>query len=350
MNTSGGRTSVLASALFLSVMSWILISERQLIFQIFQNCKKSFSEFSIFSKLWFVIGFFLISIILGVVLVASLYPPHLLQESDSLVYHIAIPRQHLIMNSFQHLSWSTADLYLLPLDFALAPYWLVTELPNKFPQFLFSLGLIAVSANVLRYFCKGNFLAILMLIFAIWGTHGIAIQMGTAMLDIVMCYLLIAAFDSFISKRFFLSALEGAFFFWSKSFIPPQMILILVFLILVVFILKKLGLQWSLSFPPKGELKRFSISFLMLSLIIAGPFLVKSTYYAGTPLYPFGVDLIHIDNELNRDPIRWKSLNDNVQVALNAKDHYGFGRSPLAFVKFLLFFSVPTGSVNNEFD
>src|SRR5882672_6699659 len=76
---------------------------------------------------------------------AALLPPHLMQEVDALNYHYSLPRQHLIRGSFAHLRWSTADLWPLPLQFALSPYWFMTELPNKVPQFFFLAGLVGLS-------------------------------------------------------------------------------------------------------------------------------------------------------------------------------------------------------------
>jgi hypothetical protein len=86
--------------------------------------------------------------ILMVSLWASLLPPHLMQEMDALNYHYTLPRQHLILGSFAHLPWSVADLWTHSLQFALAPYWFVTSLPNKIPQFIFMLGLWAMAASI----------------------------------------------------------------------------------------------------------------------------------------------------------------------------------------------------------
>ena len=90
----------------------------------------------------FVILAGLLSVLILVVgLYASLLPPHLMQESDALNYHYTIVRQHLILQSFKHIAWSHTDLFLLPINFALAPFWFESVLPNKLPQFLFFLGL-----------------------------------------------------------------------------------------------------------------------------------------------------------------------------------------------------------------
>jgi len=172
---------------------------------------------------------------------ASMLPPHLIQEFDAMNYHLTLPRQHLILGSFKHISWSTADLYLLPIDFALAPYWLATALPNKIPQFLFFVGLTLISMNLVRTFNQRYPISIFLVMFAVFGSHNMGIQMGTAMLDAVMCYLLIAALDSFLNGKTFLCALELTFYFWSKSFIPLQIILIVVIMLVLFFLLKRCG-------------------------------------------------------------------------------------------------------------
>src|SRR3989338_4436507 len=99
------------------------------------------------------------------ILLCSLYaaslPPHLVQESDALNYHYTLPRQHLVLNSFQHITWSSADLFLLPLQFALSPYWFAAGLPNKLPQFIFLIGIIAMVASLVKHFGANKFSVVL---------------------------------------------------------------------------------------------------------------------------------------------------------------------------------------------
>lgn len=71
-------------------------------------------------------------------------PLYLNQEYDALHYHYGLPRQHWIAGSWAHLPWSVADLWWMPLQYAFAPYRFATSWPNKLPQFLCLVGLLAV--------------------------------------------------------------------------------------------------------------------------------------------------------------------------------------------------------------
>lgn len=159
---------------------------------------------------------------------ASLLPPHLIQEFDALNYHIALPRQHLLRGSFSHIPWSTADLYFLPIDFALAPFWLATSLPNKLPQLFFIIGLLGVCGRLAWRFSGGKIWPVVLSVLAVLGSHNIGIQMGTAMLDIAICYLFLAALDSFLGGVVWLGVVELSFYVWSKPLIPAQFIITLV--------------------------------------------------------------------------------------------------------------------------
>ena len=66
---------------------------------------------------------FTISYILLIIVLASVEPIHLMQEADCMNYHYGLPRQHLILGSFGHISWAADDLFLLPVDFSLSPFW-----------------------------------------------------------------------------------------------------------------------------------------------------------------------------------------------------------------------------------
>ena len=164
------------------------------------------------------------------------FPPHLQQEFDALNYHLTLPRQHLILQSFQHIPWAADDLFLLPLNFALAPYWFVTELPSRFPQYIFLWGILLVSIRLTEYFIGRKYDTFLLLTCAILGSHAFGIQMGTAMLDIVICYLGLAALDSYLRGHYALAVMEFTFFFWSKGMIPLQMIMMGVVLALCLLI------------------------------------------------------------------------------------------------------------------
>ncbi|MBF0384959.1 MAG: hypothetical protein HQL27_03715 [Candidatus Omnitrophica bacterium] len=293
----------------------------------------------------------MVILILAIGLYASFLPPHLIQESDAFSYHMTIPRQLLLRGSFEHIGWSFADLYLLPVDFALAPFWFCTKLPNKIPQFVFLLGLILASVSLAGKIGGRLSASGICIMFGILGTHSVGIQIGTAMLDLVLCYLFIAALDSFIEGKVFRSAIEFAFYFWSKPFMPVQAVLIILLLIFSVWLIKRFKCKeivWNLSsdIEPKGEIKRFILFFLAVSLFVAGPFVYKSMKAAGTPLFPLFTGLVKTSNT-QQQINELKAKSDQM---LMAKDSYGYGRGIKEFVKHIWLIAVPEKEVNNKFD
>lgn len=271
-------------------------------------------------------GLFLF-VILAVALYASFLPPHLPPEMDALNYHYTLVRQHLVTGNFAHLAWSAADLWLLPIQYALAPFWFSTELPNKFPQFFFLAGVLALSFKAARRLIadpQWKDAGAAAVVFAVAGSHGFAVQFGTAMLDIPLCYLFLAAIDSFLDGDYKLGAVELSFFIWSKPFMPLQVALIAV--VLVFF--------WP---RVKPILQKSAAAFIVAGLLIAGPFLAKSFHYTGTPLYPFG-------------EARTEALQNSARAHMGARDAYGQGRSLRAFAEHFWKIAVPANGVNNEFD
>ncbi len=341
--------------LFMTVRSWRYLQEERVSF--FEYFEKA----GLFEKFYLVTGGVLVIAVLIIGFMAATLPPHLSQEYDALNYHLTIPRQHLILNSFRHIPWSTADLFPLPVDFALAPYWFVTALPNKISQFVFLLALIAVSKNLCQRFSPNGYPARILVCFAILGSHCFGVQIGTAMLDIVLCYLFIAAIDSFLAGAIFLSAVEFTFYFWSKSFVPPQTIFIIAIVGGLILVLKKAGfkiLTWDFDQELTVQemkalwaaLKNFFKIFLVLSILIGGPFIIKSTVCSGTPLYPFKPGLIKLNPNIDDHSKHWESLMGATKTHMTTKDQYGHGRSLGSFIKHFWLVAVPEKGVNNTFD
>lgn len=356
-----GHTTLLASLCFIIWALASLCYHRDSLLSVVREWKKGFLEQNVIVKSMLCFGGLLAVIILLCALKASLYPPHLVQETDALVYHLTLPRQHLILGSFKHIPWSMADLYFLPIDFALAPYWLVTELPNKIPQFLFLIGFIVMAAKLTRTFSQKNFLSVVCIVFAVIGSHNVGIQMGTAMLDISMCYLLLAALDSFLDGDAWLCALESAFYLWAKSFIPIQVVLIALLMFLAYRIFLKLGftkIAWNINdIFSEGQKRVYARLFkkvfmlvILLSVLIGGPFIGKSLYYAHTPLFPFFPGTIDVGSDIDKGSVAWKSLTEKAQMAVATRDQYGSGRAPLELIKHFWLIAVPEKGVNNRYD
>ena len=291
---------------------------------------------------------------------ASLLPPHLSQEYDVLNYHLTMPRQHLLIGSFRHIPWSTADLFFLPVDFALAPFWLSTLLPNKLPQFFFIFGVLGVCGRLAWRFSNRGIWPPILMIFTILGSHNFGIQSGTAMLDVVICYLFLAAFDSFLNGAIWLGVVEFCFYFWSKPLIPVQFLVTLAIFALVLLFLWFLGIRksaWVISDetiqkPAKSTkyiIKKGVYLFVILSLIIAGPFIFKSLHYSGTPIFPLKVGLFRTLS-IPQSSETLAGLKEKAKQLLSVKDQYGSGRSMLEFVRHLWLIAVPEKGVNNRYD
>lgn len=356
-----GVTSALAPVLFSLLAVYAFIQNRSGFFQSLRNFRQQFTRQRLFVKINISLGLFLTVFIFACVFRAAMLPPHLPQEDDALRYHLSLPRQHLIINSFtRYLPWEWEDIEVMPIDYALAPYCFATSLPNKIPHFIFLLGLLAVAVNLARRFSDHKWIAGLLVVFAIVGSHGIGIQMGTAMLDLIICYLFLAAVDSFLSGRWGIGIIEFAFFFWSKAFIPMQIILIAAVIGGIYLILEKRffqtvqwgfagnnGLEPALRYQGKG--KQILAVFLAVSLVTAGPFIAKSFYYAGTPLYPFAPGLFKVAR-MHTDPSEWKGTMDQSRELMGIRDWYGYKRTLPNFVKHLFVIAVPDNEVNNRFD
>ncbi len=291
---------------------------------------------------------------------ASLLPPHLVQEFDVLNYHITLPRQHLLRGSFSHISWSTADLFFLPIDFALAPFWLATLLPNKLPQFFFVIGLLSVCGRLAWRFSGGKIWPLVLLVAAILGSHNIGIQMGTAMLDIVICYLFLAALDSFLSQAIWLGVIELCFYVWSKPLIPVQLFVTLGIFGSVWLFLWAWGIRKNIWAVSGEKIKEFAGNtqcaltkgpglFLIFSLLVASPFIFKSLRYSGTPLFPLGTGVFRTLS-IPQSPERWAELKLKTTQWLATKDQYGSGRSLLEFAWHFWLVAVPEKGVNNRYD
>lgn len=238
-----GQTSPLAWVVFLLIASCFIKKEWPVLLSIWKKLRFDFKQEKLPTKLFIMGGGAVAFALLACAVYAYFLPPHLIQESDALTYHLTIPRQHLILNSFRHIPWSSVDLFSLPVNFALAPYWFVFALPNKIPNLFFLWGLLAVSVGLLDCLNGNKFLIKVLLVFAILGSHNVGIQLGTAMLDLSLCYLFLAFMESFLKGRTLLAAVEFTFFFWSKSFVPIQMMAIALALFLGFIILRTIGFK-----------------------------------------------------------------------------------------------------------
>lgn len=354
------NTTALAWIIFALLAGFVFLLEFSSIKDAIFNLGKWFLLQRLSIKLLLILMVFGASVTLLSALYASLLPPHLIQEFDALNYHITLPRQHLLRGSFSHIPWSTADFYLLPIDFALAPFWLSTLLPNKLPQFLFILGLLGICNRLAWRFSGGRIWPSALLIFAVLGSHNIGIQMGTAMLDLAICYLFLAALDSFFSGAIWLGIMELSLYIWSKPLAPLQFMVTLAAFAVVCMLLRFFKVKKSVWFFSETGIKEFItdfrrpfikgfILFLILSLFLAGPFIYKSLRYSGTPIFPLAVGTFKGLN-FPQSQERLSEIKLKAKELLAVKDNYGSGRNLVEFAKHLWLIAVPEKGVNNRYD
>jgi len=302
-------------------------------------------------KSFWIAGFGLSLVILGIVVWAGLKPIHLIQEFDCLQYHYTLSRQHLILGSFAHIPWAADDLFLLPMDFALAPFWFTTVLPNKIPQLIIFFGLISVIVRLTSALATGSrpwagpFGALVVL-----GTHGFGIQMGTGMLDLGIAYLFLASLDSWRLGNWFLAGVEFTFFLWSKPMMPLA-VMIIMGIWGFFFVLARRN-HWQIIDTFAINHWKLALGLLMvLSVPVAGPFIAKSIYYAATPFFPLAPGVLGVGAQIKTHPQAWASLQYASQLWMEgAQNNYGHGRDLLSFIKHWWLLAVPEKGVNNAFD
>lgn len=358
---STGITSPTASVLFLMFALFVLFRERAFIVDSLKEYRFWFQSLDAIDRLLYGV---ICALILGTFLItcyASLLPIHLQQEGDALNYHYSLSRQHLIIGSFAHIPWSAFDLFLLPVDFALAPYWFATEFPNKIPQLIFFIGLILVIMSVVRHWQNKMTSSVLLAVAFLFGSHGHGIQFGTAMLDLANCYLFFAMIDSFIHRIRWLFLIETCFYVWSKPFVPMQTVLVVACLVMIIGIVKRFGLrEMLLDFryalgkdfidSSKTFIKSCGGGLGFVSIVVAGPFVAKSVYYAGTPLFPFMPGLIKF-HQIPDGSAAWVSLVNMSGYTMEfVRNTYGYGRSLIDFICHFWLIAVPSQGVNNAFD
>jgi len=290
----------------------------------------------------------LASFILVIAAWSSTLPLHLVQEFDTINYYYAMPRQHLVRHSFGLIPWSMIDLRLLPLQMALAPFWFSTSLPNKIPQFIFLIGLLMIIGRlVYRLSQQNSWLSPCAACLAVIGSHGFGIQFGTAMFDIPICYLFLAALDSALEGNGVWAGLELAFFALSKPFMPLQFAgLSLATLMLFVFDRKGwLHVEHLSMFSQKS----FNVlSFVITFVLVGFPFILKSFNHTGSPLFPFFVGLFK--PRIAHSAAFRATLSESGPQQLAARTLYGQARSLMGLMTCWWWIAVPEGGVNNRFD
>jgi hypothetical protein len=286
--------------------------------------------------------------ILVLALLEARLPPHLEHEYDAINYHMGLAKQHLLQGGLRHLWWSAADLWPMPIQWGLAPFWFSSQTHHKLPQFiaaLWALGLLlALSRRSEQRSEQPGYLTwIPVLAFA--STQGVMFQLGTAMMDLTILYFLLAFLYALRRDRPCWAALHLAVFASSKAFMPVQAAAIALF---------GLGFYWLKDRHACRAFIRKQAIMLMLAcaftLILLSRTLWVSLERAGTPLFPFATCLI--SSVAGCQGRAGEVIRESAARHLQSRDDYGQGRGMGAFLRHLWAVAVPSKSnkFNNEYD
>ncbi len=265
----------------------------------------------------------------------SAYPPHLSQESDVLNYHMTLPRQHLLRESLAWIPWSAADLWPMPVQFGLAPAWFISSHLHKIPQFLAAVNLFVLLLLLGRRFDSTLSWRGWVPALAFFTTHGVMIQLGTAMIDIVILYFLFAAYLGFIERSPLSFGLHLAVFLTAKAFSPIHGAAVLA----MVLFLKTISRRNEHLVIPRGFLLKSAGLCAVAAALLLSRSAMLGWAHAGTVLHPFFLS--------DSAP---PALLESARAHLATRDAYGVGRGLWAFLRHFWFIAVPTKGVNNEYD
>ena len=273
----------------------------------------------------------------------SLYPPHLNQELDTLNYHMTLPRQHLFRGNFSWIPWSVADLWPMPIQFGLAPAWFMGNTLSKWPQFFATLNAFFLLLALGRRSDETRSWRGWIPALAVFSTHGVMIQLGTAMLDLTILYFAVAALDSLMKRRLVWSSLHLAVLFTAKAFNPIQMSVVIVLALFMILAAQRLaGARLSAQWSSDSFIKLLKGTFIgtaLISLAILSRSIYLGIKYVGTPIYPFLVSR-------SAGP----GILAGAESHLRTRTDYGYGHGLIPLLKHFWLVSVPTQGVNNVYD
>jgi hypothetical protein len=278
-------------------------------------------------------------------LLESRHPPHLIQEGDVMVYHVAIPRQHLLFRTAGHIPWSVADLFPMALQWGFAPAWLMNDTVTKWPQAAAALWLTALMIGLGRSTAGHDRPAYLGWIpgLAALSSHGIMVQLGTAMMDLPILYCAVAAWHALRRRRIVWAALHLALFATAKSFSPFQTILVFGIALIVMLASRSARPAEALHLTVRPALLCLGFSILLLARSA-----VVGMRVAGTPLFPFFV-CMDASAPGCAGPAE-ENIRESARQHLGTRDVYGNGRGLKALISHVWRVAVPTQGVNNEYD
>ena len=270
-------------------------------------------------------------------------PPHLGQEYDAINYHMALPRQHILGGSFSHIPWSSADLFPLPIQCGFAPSWFMGSYFHKLPQFIAAVWAFLLLLDLGRSQLPRSYLGWLPAI-AVFTTHGVMIQLGTAMLDLMGLYLLLASIHALRRQRPILAGLTLALYAASKSFRPAEIAIVMIIISGIYLVSSKKAFLMDV----RKVLLLLSLT-AVLAIVLLGRSALIGARRAGTPLFPFFTcQIINVEGCRGQ---AGEAIRQSADLLMKSGTSYGSGKDATSFIAFLWRVSVPTHSrTNNEFD
>ncbi|MBI3544174.1 MAG: hypothetical protein HY075_12965 [Deltaproteobacteria bacterium] len=301
----------------------------------------------------------LVALLAGFLLLAflsALKPAHLVQEGDFVNYHLMLPKQHWLAGSWRPIEWSHFEYRTLLLDYALSYLWVGLPLLNKLPQFVFVLFLALKLWSFFRELGSARpHLTGLVAVLALFASRGVAVQVGTAMLDLPVIYFLVSlalGVLCFQKRRAsgWLSLVFGidlAAYLGHKSF---GIVFFVTFLFGSEIMLRLLFRRSLLGFARNLRWRWVAVPVVALW----GANLARSFYFAGDPLYPLALPLTRRfcdSSRLLSSRCEWI-----VQMAETIRSDafaYGYGYGLKGLLKAFLILPLSIGGqspVNNVFD
>lgn len=271
----------------------------------------------------------------------SRLPPRHPQEFDAINYHMALPRQHMLAGSLSHIPWSSADLWPLPVQYGLAPFWFMGPTLHKVPQFLAAAWAFLMLLSLGRRLAPGEYRGWVPAL-AVFTTHGVMIQLGTAMLDLANLYFLLASLHSIQRRKPVLMGVNLAVYASAKAFHPAQVAVGLLALGAIALVARRNVVARVRRLAPA-----LALAFVVI-LLLLGRSSVVGLDRAGTPLFPFGACMVASARGCQGEP--GIEIRASAAAQVQTADAYGVGRGPLAFAQHLWLVSVPTSWVNNQYD
>ena len=221
-------------------------------------------------------------------------PAHTYQDGDFLGYHLGLSKNAWITGNWKPLNWQYFEFISLVVQYGLSFLWVSLPLLNKLPQFLI---LCFLAIKILIFFqilnIRNKPFAGLFSVLALFSFWGVALQVGSAMMDLPNLYWLmsILVFIASLTSNSkvkntrnwkwvnLLFGIDLAAYLGHKSF---GFIFIIAITAMATVLLK---LVFKYNWLPTLKKIRWTYAAIPL-LFISVPNLSRTRYYTADPFYP----------------------------------------------------------------